>query len=1279
MRKFLPFSSGILLLLLIITGNKAFSQKDYRQQGLDLIRKNLSQAGLSSDDADNLTISDAYFNSISQTMMVYAQQTYKGIGVYNGIQIFAFKEEKLVSQAGQRISKMANRVSVADGTPVISSADAVRAVATHLNKTIGEAVTPIEVKDDGKKIVYSSMGIAQDNITTQLLWVPAAEGKVVLSWQVQIAPVGSSDHWLIRIDAVTAAVLGKDNFTVSCRWDKPHNHNDDCVSVEHFTGNNTVADCVETVKSVNAINTATYRVSPYPAESPQHPGGTLALVTDPWNLASAGNNATTLKWNSDGTTDYNITRGNNVWAQEDRDNNNATMGAPATSSTALPSLTFDFPYNAASNPTAYVSQPAALTNLFYWNNIMHDVTYQYGFDEVSGNFQANNLGRGGLGNDYVIADGQDSASINNANFSTPADGSRPRMQMFLWSSVPASAMYINSPAGMTGNIYAVESYLTASNNSPNNLLAKLGPKSGNLVLYNDADNPDLHYACVAPINAASIAGKIAVIDRGSTCSFSVKVKNAQLAGAIGVIVVNNVAGTPITMGGTFDASITIPALMISQTDGATIKTALISGQTINITLTPMDGDMDNGVMAHEYTHGISNRLTGGPASASCLQNAEQMGEGWSDYYALMVTTNWATATVSDGPNKRAIGTYVTGQSPVTGGGIRNYPYSTNMSVNPWTYAMLATNTGGESHNIGEIWCTVLWDMTWAIIQMDGINANFYNANGVGGNSIAMKLVTMGMKLQPCSPGFIDGRDGILKADTLLFNGRYSCAIWSAFARRGMGAFASQGSSNSYTDQTADYTIPASATVKKSANKAMAAMNEEITYSFTVTAQCSDVSNFSIIDTLPANVTYVTGSGGTYNATSRTVTFSNIAVLASQKQVFSFRAKVNMGSYAAPVQHVNETVSSTTIASAWTSASSVTTKWTVSSAQSHSAPYSFFASEPTTPADMTLTTTNAYNLTNVSTLSFWHFYSTESGYDGGVVEMSTNNGATWIDLYPYMIQNPCNAVIAPDAGTGITNRRAFTGSSNGFIQTVVNLSTFAGSSAKFRFRFVTDNGTAVLGWYVDDIVLKSEAGVYNKATLYNSANVLQGTSDTITLITNAVPVQWGSFTAEKDGMKALLKWSTLHEENSESFSIERSTDGINYTQIGTVHAAGYSNQQTNYQFVDVAPAYGINHYRLKQIDKDGRSSYSEVRSLTFSAVKGAIVIYPNPAKDKIEITVPGNTKTLQVQLLNSLGQQLHTYTMQGQYLPIQLGTMLPGMYYLKITGEEGEQVRKLMIQ
>ena len=101
--------------------------------------------------------------------------------------------------------------------------------------------------------------------------------------------------------------------------------------------------------------------------------------------------------------EYTVTRGNNVWAGLDVVSpNGIDSGSEAQGGTGLD---FIHTINLGGAPSTY--RPAAVTNLFVWNNYMHDVSYLYGFNEVEGNFQSNNYGRGGLGNDYVRAEAQD--------------------------------------------------------------------------------------------------------------------------------------------------------------------------------------------------------------------------------------------------------------------------------------------------------------------------------------------------------------------------------------------------------------------------------------------------------------------------------------------------------------------------------------------------------------------------------------------------------------------------------------------------------------------------------------------------------------------------------------------------------------------------------------------------------------------------------------------------------------------------------------------------------
>jgi extracellular elastinolytic metalloproteinase len=135
-------------------------------------------------------------------------------------------------------------------------------------------------------------------------------------------------------------------------------------------------------------------------------------------------------WSPIGWVTNNTTIGNNVDAYLDRDNNNApdTGGRPVSST-----QNFEYTVNLAQAPTNTTNQMAAVTNLFYWNNVIHDKLYRHGFTESAGNFQTNNFGNGGFGNDPVKAEAQDGGGTNNANFATPSDGSSPRMQMYLWT------------------------------------------------------------------------------------------------------------------------------------------------------------------------------------------------------------------------------------------------------------------------------------------------------------------------------------------------------------------------------------------------------------------------------------------------------------------------------------------------------------------------------------------------------------------------------------------------------------------------------------------------------------------------------------------------------------------------------------------------------------------------------------------------------------------------------------------------------------------------------
>ncbi|HMW98242.1 MAG TPA: M36 family metallopeptidase, partial [Flavobacteriales bacterium] len=174
--------------------------------------------------------------------------------------------------------------------------------------------------------------------------------------------------------------------------------------------------------------------------------------------------------------------------------------------------------------------------------------------------------------------------------------------------------------------------------------------------------------------------------------------------------------------------------------------------------------------------------------------------GWSDWMAMMMTMRPGDAATTS----RGMGTFVRDQAN-DGIGIRPAPYSTDPAINNYTYAATNDDAISEPHGIGFIWATMLWDLNWAFIDTYGVDADLYN--GTGGNNMAIQLMMDGLKLQPCSPGFVDGRDAILRADTLNYGGANACLIWNAFAHRGLGYSADQGDPYSRYDQTEAFDLP----------------------------------------------------------------------------------------------------------------------------------------------------------------------------------------------------------------------------------------------------------------------------------------------------------------------------------------------------------------------------------------------------------------------------------------------------------------------------------------
>lgn len=593
------------------------------------VQAELLTNGFFPGDLQDLLETGRYTSGHNGVEHLFLRQRWQGIEIWNGdFAVHSASDGRILRMNNSAKTALERRVNAT--SPAISAS---QALSTVLSRTAPGVPMPtfLGVEDGGRLHRFDGTFLGNEPVLVKLVYQPVGDG-LQLAWNVNHYLADGSHWWNIRIDALTGAELDRNDWVVSCGLDHDHQAHGHSDLPEHGDAPMPAAP-------------NDYNVYAWPTETPSH--GPRSLQNAPWLDGGA---ASPFGWHdTDGNAgpEFTDTRGNNCRAQDDIDANNTGGTRPSGGV----DLDFDFPLDLGLAPSSYLD--AAIVNLFYWNNVCHDVWYQYGFDEVAGNFQQNNYGRGGAGNDWVEADAQDGSGTNNANFGTPPDGSNPRMQMFWWTQT-----------------------------TPNR-----------------------------------------------------------------------------------------------------------------------DSDLDNGIIVHEYGHGISTRLVGGPSNSNCLNNAEQMGEGWSDYFGLVMTMKPGDTRTQG----RGIGTYVLGQ-PITGPGIRPARYSTSFGVNDFTYA--STNNSSAisvPHGIGFVWCTMLWEMTWDLVDEYGFDPDIYN--GSGGNNIAMQLVIDGLKLLPCNPGMVDGRDAILLADQLNNGGANQDLIWAAFARRGLGASASQGSTTSRSDQVEAFDLP----------------------------------------------------------------------------------------------------------------------------------------------------------------------------------------------------------------------------------------------------------------------------------------------------------------------------------------------------------------------------------------------------------------------------------------------------------------------------------------
>jgi large repetitive protein len=797
---------------------------------------------------------------------------------------------------------------------------------------------------------------------------------------------------------------------------------------------------------------------------------------DPW-LAS---NATT-------------TNGNNAEAFADQDGTNNRSPAdifPDVRAGRVLNFQYDHTLEALANPT---QAKAGAVNAFYLVNWLHDWFYDSGFTEATGTAQTDNFGRGGIANDQMLVLAQASANIgarNNANMATPSDGLRPRMRMFLWTSGTVTSL-----AGPNGTL-------------PSEAFAA-GPRNfdlvGELVAAGDATAPN-DDACQPVTN--NIAGKIALVTFSGVCGSAATVNSVRAAGAVGIVLMDPAADDPRAFAGS--AAANIPGVAVGRTAGDSLK-ALLANPPVIVTLHSQvagperDGDLDNTVVAHEWGHYIHHRL----AECGGLQ-CGGMSEGWGDFMAILMM-------LREGENRD--GVYAVGPYALENGvtpdaayfGIRRFPYSIDRTKNDLSFRHigdenpLPTTTPGfrvgpnsEVHNAGEIWATMMWEVTNVLADAHGV--------AVARRRVS-DYVVGGLLLTPPDATFTEARDAILAAASALDTDDM-ILMAAAFAGRGAGSCAVSPAPDSPTnagvvesgtlagklalggaslvddgiscDQDGYLDPGESGTLRVTLanNGILAAENVTITATTSATGvRLGPQQKFNLLQPFSSSnlaipVTVL------QNAPRNQLVTINLHVAGDNTcDPNGVDISLTIRTGADDVPNSSATDNAETRLTAWASTGdSATDLW--GKTREASGNQSFFGKNAGFSSD-TQFVSPALNVgtTGPLIISFQHAYNLEGEvggilFDGGLLEISLNGGATWNDVTAFGQMPGYTGALFVGSGNPIEGRNAYSGVSPGFpARNLVSLNfgtVFAGLSVMFRFRLGTDVAVSALGWDIDDV-------------------------------------------------------------------------------------------------------------------------------------------------------------------------------------------------------------------
>ncbi|MFQ5701530.1 MAG: M36 family metallopeptidase, partial [Acidobacteriota bacterium] len=582
--------------------------------------------------------------------------------------------------------------------------------------------------------------------------------------------------------------------------------------------------------------------------------------------------------------------------------------------------------------------------------------------------------------------------------------------------------------------------------------------------------------------------------------------------------------------------ISTPSLMISQADGNTIKAQLggvVNARLLRAAAVDTDGTIDNQIVAHEWGHFISNRLVGNAFGLN-TKMAGGLGEGWADFHALLMTIRLEDTAVAS--NATFNGAYPVAGYVIAGGGnnayyfgIRRAPYSTSFAINPLTFrhiadgvplpatAPLAFGQAGtnnsEVHNTGEIWANMLWECYAALLR-DTQGPTPRLTFGQAQQRMKDYLVA-GYKLTPNSPTLLDARNailaGILASDPVDFD-----ECWAGFARRGAGVGAVAPDPFSSTNQG----------VIESFLTGGALETRQISLTDDVATQCLPDGELDNNETGTLTITLANSGSTSLSSTTGTVTSTNPAVsfpagnalafpasgpfqtittaipvtlggaLSAEEAVFDIQfddpglaqtgpltasLSVRVNSDDVPNQSAADDVESNIPAWAIANDPALDTSLPWGRIAISGVDHRWLGPDTGAASDQYLVSPPLQvALTGTFGFTFRHRHDFEASggsfFDGGVIEISTDGGASWTDIGGSALPGYGAVPIATGGNNPIEGRQAYVATNPSFpaLDTVtVSLGTaFQGQTVLVRFRIGTDVFVGAAGWEIDDIAFNN---------------------------------------------------------------------------------------------------------------------------------------------------------------------------------------------------------------